>query len=259
MNKPKPSILITRPDSAGRHLQHCLLQQGYQSYCQPFFDYQAGDSLEKLQTLQCQLDKPSIIFISVAAVEYAHTLKPLSLWSAQQFIAVGSATAQALAKLGITALVPKNHDSEGLLALPELDNIAHSNFIIVRGDGGRELIADDLRRRGATVHYFESYRRVWRKYTADVIKTWQQQQINCILITSNALLEFIVNLLIDSDSYWKEQCLWIVASRRIAKNANAAGIKRVVNANGANTQAIMTAISLQHQAVITHIKRHTIT
>jgi len=247
MNKRKLKLLITRPEKAGRDLQNCLQKQGYQSYCQPCFDYQEGANLEQLHILQSQLTRPTVIFISVAAVEFANKLMPISLWSTQTIIAVGSATQQVLKTLGIEALVPENHDSEGLLALAPLQSVQAKEVLIVRGDGGRELIADDLRRRGASVHYFESYRRVWRNYSLEVINTWHQQQINCILITSNALLEFVVNLINDADSYWREQCLWIVASKRIANKTAEMGIRRVINANGASTKAITAALTREQK------------
>ena len=251
MSNHKLSVLITRPEKAGRDLQTCLEQYGYRSYCQPFFDYQAAENLEQLLTLQKQLSSPIVIFISVAAVEFAEKLMQISLWSAPIFIAVGSATQQALKALGINALVPDKHDSDGVLALLPLKNVQNKNVMIVRGDGGRELIADALRQRGAAVHYFESYRRVWRNYPQKIIKTWHQQEINCILITSNALLEFIVNLIKDSDPYWQQQCLWVVASQRIAENAKNMGIQRVVNANGANTTAIIRALACELNDIMT--------
>jgi len=243
MSKYKLKLLITRPEKAGRDLQQCLNSRGYQSYCQPLFDYQGNANTEQLFAIQQPLNHPIVIFISVAAVEFANKLIPISTWQTQTYIAVGNATCQALKALGINALVPEKHDSEGLLALAPLQNVPTKEILIIRGDGGRELIAEDLRRRGALVHYFESYRRVWRNYSLDVIKTWHQQQINCILITSNALLEFIVNLMQHSDSYWKEQCLWIVASERIASNAKNMGVSHVINANGANTNAIISALT----------------
>tara|TARA_R110000737_G_scaffold16123_6_gene33219 strand:+ start:3715 stop:4464 length:750 start_codon:yes stop_codon:yes gene_type:complete len=243
MSKHKLKLLITRPEKAGRDLQHCLQQHGYDSYCQPWFDYESSAGVEQLLTLQSQLTRPIVIFISVAAVEFANKLRPITLWSTQEIIAVGNATQQALKNMGVSASVPSTHDSEGLLALASLQNVVAKEVVIVRGDGGRELIAEDLQHRGASVQYFESYRRVWRNCSLDAIKTWHQQEINCILITSNALLEFVVNLISDSDSYWQEQCLWIVASERIANNAKNRGISRVINANGASNKAVIAALS----------------
>lgn len=242
MTNSNINVLITRPEAAGRELQHHLKKNGIKSLCQPFFDYQAKDTLEQLTSLQRQLAAPIIIFVSVAAVEFANKLLPITAWAKQDVIAVGSATQQKLEALNVSAYVPEQHDSEGLLALPQLNNINSKDVIIIRGDGGRELIAETLTARGANVHYFESYRRVWRNLSQNLFKTWQQQQINCILVTSNALLEFIVNLISQSDTYWKEDCIWIVASSRIANNAEKVGLKRVMNAHGANKKAITSAL-----------------
>ena len=57
-------------------------------------------------------------------------------------------------------IVPtERFDSEGLLALPELQNVAGMRVMIFRGDGGRELLGDTLKARGATVEYVTCYLR----------------------------------------------------------------------------------------------------
>ena len=290
MNKHKTShktkLLITRAEQAGSDLQSFLNENGYHSYCQPLFDYQANDTekslLEILKNTQAQsasVEKsPIIIFVSVAAVKFAEQLKAISSWltllgEQPQVIAVGNATQQALAELGIFATVPEKQQSEGVLALPCLQNVKQASVIIVRGDGGRELIADTLTARGANIHYFESYQRVWRKYPVDVVDLWQNAQVDSVLVTSTAILTALVQLInqrlaidnninapqlkVDKDKqkkrealehpnkiahYWFEQCLWLVASERIANKASALGIKKIVNINGASHQAILKAL-----------------
>src|SRR5512145_1797935 len=76
--------------------------------------------------------------------------------------AVGAATASALRAQGVDrVLVPdQGADSEALLALPGLRSVAGQRVVIFRGVGGRELLADTLRSRGAQVAYVECYRRV---------------------------------------------------------------------------------------------------
>ena len=113
----KLNILVTRPEPAGRELQQHLKSEGFVSHCQPCFDYQSKDTFAQLTALQQQLATPIIIFVSVAAVEFANRLTPIISWPRQEVIAIGSATQQALKAIGVNAIKPEKHDSEGLLTL----------------------------------------------------------------------------------------------------------------------------------------------
>jgi uroporphyrinogen-III synthase len=79
-----------------------------------------------------------------------------------KLLAVGQGTARALHDLGIlNILTPSDgFDSEALLALPELTHVADKKILIIRGDGGRPLLGDTLKSRGAQVHFAECYRRL---------------------------------------------------------------------------------------------------
>jgi uroporphyrinogen-III synthase len=92
---------------------------------------------------------------------------------------------------------PKNHsicvpvssfDSEGLLDLPELqkEEIIGKRISIIKGVGGRELLADELDKRGAEVTYIEVYKRI--QPNALLLP----RNINAVVATSN---EGITNLL----------------------------------------------------------------
>lgn len=81
-----------------------------------------------------------------------------------RYYAIGAATARALREHGIDCqrggeTAPDTMDSEALLALPELRDVAGERVLIFRGSGGRPRIGDALRQRGARVDYCELYRR----------------------------------------------------------------------------------------------------
>ncbi len=102
------------------------------------------------------------VFISPNAVTFAgRLLEGHSLPDGARLAAVGSGTAQALQQAGfkVDLLPDARFDSEGLLALPELSRLAGRRVVIVRGEGGRPLLGDELRARGADVVYAEVYRR----------------------------------------------------------------------------------------------------
>ncbi len=245
MTSNKLHVLITRPEKAGRALAQKCQAQGIAALQQPLFSYQENIQAPAL-IAQVRATTPAVvIFVSVAAVEFAQKHLPICKWQASQVFAVGTATQHALQRYGVTATCPDIHTSEGLLALNDLQNINQQNIVIVRGNGGRELIAEQLTKRGAQVTYLEVYLRVWQTFPDDIGQTWQQKNINAIVITSNALLESIVNLVELCDNYWQNTCLWIVASERIAEKARALGLQKVINAQGASDEAIMAVIK-QH-------------
>jgi uroporphyrinogen-III synthase len=100
------------------------------------------------------------VFVSANAVEYG--APPRERWPPRLVaFAPGPGTAEALAAAGIgNARIPAaSFDSEGLLALPELSHVRGKRIVVLRGEGGRELLGDTLVARGATVDRVACYRR----------------------------------------------------------------------------------------------------
>src|SRR3989338_8880463 len=95
------------------------------------------------------------IFISPNAVQYgmAAIRAAGELPQNLKIATVGQGSAKALRELGIANVIApaERFDSEGLLALPELQDVAGWRVLIFRGDGGRELLGDTLKARGAAV------------------------------------------------------------------------------------------------------------
>ena len=240
----KPYPLITRPEPQASQLASTLKSAGFDSLQQTFFTYQANASLDDLNNVAKRCDNPWLVFVSVAAVNFADQLLSITKWPNRGIIAVGTATEKALKQLGIDdILVPNRHNSEGVLALEQLQNISGHDVIIVRGDGGRELIAEGLRARGANSYYIESYKRDWQHISGEQVAYWREKGINTLIISSNALLESVVQLTDNDDNFWQNTCLWLVVSERIARNAKQLGLKRIVCSNGANDQAILSALT----------------
>ena len=247
----KLNVLITRPTKKAHALAESLATIGIACVNQPLFDYQP---LADHQTSESLLTNDNvIIFVSVAAVEFADKAFAAQNWRYQHVIAVGRATKEALQLLGINnVLCPQQENSEGLLTLSVLNKrFCGEAITIVRGNSGREHLAKRLIEQGAKVNYLESYQRVWRTFTEDIGKQWFKQQINCIVVTSNAILEKLVQLIIAQQEqnnaqqlteYWRNQCLWVVASQRIANTAKQFGLTHVMISDGANENAITTTL-----------------
>lgn len=98
------------------------------------------------------------IFISPTAVRRA--MKAAIRWP--RVAAVGPGTQRELQQRGIAAVIAPQAgaDSEALLAMQELRDMDGKRVLILRGEGGRELLGETLKSRGAQVEYAQCYRRV---------------------------------------------------------------------------------------------------
>ena len=154
------------------------------------------------------------IFISPNAVDYsvpallAHRTWPPGLIPA----GVGQGTVKALAAHGINGCVAptERFDSEALLALPALaaERVAGKRVAIFRGDGGRELLADSLRERGATVDCVPCYRRSGPSAgVAPLIAAWRVGRLDAITVSSSEGLRHLFDLL-DSDGRTRTLADW---------------------------------------------------
>lgn len=245
------NVLVARPIQKARDLTANLNKEGIACVTQPLFDYQP--LADDMQSRELLTSTDIVIFVSVAAVKFAHANLAATHWQYQHVIAVGKATKAALVALDIENIhCPSQENSEGMLALNVLnEHLSNTNITIIRGNGGREHLATELVKRGAKVNYLESYQRVWRTFPKDIEKQWYQQQINCIVVTSNALLEKLIQLTQATNEaddsvitkHWKHHCIWLVASKRIADKAIQLGLTNVIQSDGANDQAI--SITLQ--------------
>jgi uroporphyrinogen-III synthase len=158
-------ILVTRPAGQGEHLADLLRAAGAEPFLFPTLAIEPVPPSAHAAVL---LRHPGAfgwaVFVSVNAV--VHGL-PLILaagaWPPRlRAAAVGASTAAALRARGVREVLapPAGGDSESLLALAPMQQVSGERVLVIRGAGGRELLADTLRARGAQVEYVECYRRV---------------------------------------------------------------------------------------------------
>jgi uroporphyrinogen-III synthase len=158
------NIVVTRPrDQAVELLRH-IESLGGKALLFPLLEIEAVPDMQRLSGQIARLQQTDlVIFISPNAVRYGMAAIEAtgSLPATLKVATVGQGSAKALRKHGIQqVIVPgERFDSEGLLALPELQDVAGKRVMILRGDSGRELLGDTLKARGATVEYVSCYLR----------------------------------------------------------------------------------------------------
>ncbi|MDY6984319.1 MAG: uroporphyrinogen-III synthase, partial [Pseudomonadota bacterium] len=162
--------------------------------------------------------------------------------------AVGPGTAAVLEQRGLTAYYPNDRmTSEALMALPQLQDVSGKKALIVRGAGGREIIAEGLRTGGASVDYLELYRRAAPRYDAEYLrKLMRDAAPSAVAISSADALDNLYTLFNGIEG-WAQLPL-LVSSPRLAEHAKALGFKRFALVEGASDATIIAGLLSQHGA-----------
>lgn len=151
------------------------------------------------------------------------------------FFAVGASTGRILQQAGLAVVIPQEARTEGLLALPQLNNVVNQCVIIMKGFGGRELLHDILTARGANVAEWEVYKRV--KLDAPVsTQDWRAEQIRCIIATSGEVIQAAFEYF---EASWLKTLSWIVVSQRTAEIASKLGVTEIDISKDASDQALI--------------------
>lgn len=238
--------LIVRPAAQANLLVQMLRQRGHAPLCCPLLETRPGSDLPRLPELLSNAD--IVIAVSVHAVKFAHDflLQAGQTWPHIDYLAVGQASADAFAEAGIQALCPDDPRSEGLLALPCLQQVNGKRVLILRGNDGRDLIASTLASRGSLVHYCATYERHYPELDGDALtRHWQGAGLDSLLITSGELLQRLLALVPGPQLPWLYDRLLVVPSPRVAELAEGAGFTRIVIAQGASNQAMVAALELR--------------
>jgi uroporphyrinogen-III synthase len=147
--------------------------------------------------------------------------------------------AQALAAHGVGGCIAptERFDSEALLALPELaaERVAGRRIAIFRGDGGRELLADTLRERGASVDCITCYRRSGPSHgLVPLLAAWRGGQLDALTVSSSEGLRYLVDLLDAEGFAFLQKTPLFVPHARIAENARALGLSNILLTDAAD-------------------------
>lgn len=144
-----------------------------------------------------------------------------------KFAAIGPATAAKLTQMGASSvLIPKHRfDSESLLSLPEMQTIQGKKVMIFRGIGGREVLADTLKARGAQVTFAECYQRVNPQSDCQLLEQlWQNKQCHAIVITSSEAMRHLLEMTNKGSDTWIRNIAICVNHARIAEEASKLGL-----------------------------------
>lgn len=244
-------VMITRPAHQATNLQQQIEAAGGKAFMYPMLEILPADKTPQLMAVFTQLEQYQIIiFISPNAVEYGLELINANngLSSQQRIAAVGKGTAEKFRTLtgkDVDIMPEQQFNSEGLLAIPAMQEVQNQHILIMRGQSGRELLADTLQQRGAKVNYAAVYRRQCPLMDVQQLKKdLQQGQIGIISLTST---EAISNLFQQVGTHNLLELPYLVINTRLAESLKERGVKsEILVSHEASDSGILNRLQQWH-------------
>ena len=188
-----------------------------------------------------------ILFTSANAVRFGASL--LDQKRDLTLAAVGPATARALNQAGYRVAIQPgaSFDSEGLLAHSRLEHVAGYRILIIKGTHGRDLIQQELTRRGATVVCADVYERVAAVPSLAALEAVQERfaagELQVITATSLELGEALLKIAPLGLRSELERAHWLVPGERVALGLRELGLKApLLQADSAEDQDLAAAL-----------------
>ncbi len=242
-NKPLTGIgiAITRPIDQAKKLGALITEAGGTPILFSLIEITPLNDYSQFQSVISDIkDYDWAIFISSNAVQNGMPrLVKAGVPPSLKFAAIGPVTAHQLQSFGVKdVLTPLSHvqdgdeskirfDSESLLTVPEMINVAGKKILIVRGVGGRDVLAETLKARGARVTFAECYQRINPQTDCDLLaQLWTEKKLHGIVVTSSEAMRHLLDLAGDAD--WLHNVTLFVNHARIAELPLQMGLKVVV-------------------------------
>ncbi len=238
-------IAVTRPAGQCAHLVERIRAAGGEAIALPLLEIAPPATPVRPDDLERQFRAADvIIFISPNAVRMAQQILPAADWPRGARLAcVGHGTARALREAGFRDLLVPNEgaDSEALLALTEMREVRGRHILIVRGEGGRTLLANTLTQRGARVDHAVVYRR--RPLPPDLAALRRMGAVTFVVTSSEALQVLVAAAHTPDDADWLRARAFVFGHPRIAETGRALGLLHGIIVESPADDALFAALA----------------
>lgn len=249
-----PPVIVTRPADKADELIGLVAKLGFEVRHHPLIEIRRFDDDDSAASRACRqkiLDidhYDAVIAISQNAAESGFSWMddywpqmPVGL----RWYAVGPTTAAVYREHSVDIEMPVDRfDSEGVLALPSLQQVEGEKILIWRGVGGRETLASVLRERGARVDYAELYERRQINWPdTDWEKILQDSPV--LLLSSGQALDIAQQQIPDIAT---RVSTIIVPSERVATYARQQGCTDVIVAASARNEDTLHSLRARFAA-----------
>ena len=241
-------VLVTRPELQALSICRLLEIEGAATFRLPALEIKPlKDRRALAQQLGALENFDVIVFTSANAVRFGVSF--LDQKRDLALAAIGPATARALNQAGYrVAINPSGgFDTEGLLSHSRLEHVAGHRILIIKGSGGRQLLQQELTRRGATVLSADVYERVPARPTAALLGMVEQRfaagELHVVMATSLEAGAALLQLAPAALRAEFERAHWLVPGERVASGLRELGLQApILQAESAEDQALVAAL-----------------
>ncbi|MGH8676097.1 MAG: uroporphyrinogen-III synthase [Burkholderiales bacterium] len=250
-------ILVTRPRGQAAGLAARIREAGGEPVLFPAIEITDLADLNPFFDIADRLEHFDLaIFISPTAVQRALALLRVRRkglpWPARlQLAAIGRGSRRELKQRGLSGVLapPGGADSEALLALPGLADVAGKHVVIFRGQDGRELLGDTLTARGARVEYAECYRRARPEPGVSAPEpAWAREALDAVTVSSSEALANLDAMLREWRRGWLQESPLFVPHPRVAEEAARLGARETVVAGPGDREIVLGLLAYFHDA-----------
>jgi uroporphyrinogen-III synthase len=243
-------VLITRPVMPASRTAQRLAALGATPYVFPTTIIEAPSDRRPLKDALSNLSSyHAVIFVSPSAAEMTISplgAPPIKLPDSLLVFAPGHGTAEELQLRGVedVGIPTTSFDSEGLLALPALQAklVKGKRIAIFRGNDGREVLREELVKRGATVDAITAYhRRAPAVLPTGLIELIREKKLTAISAMSSDSVTNLVAILPKAEQIVLFALPLYASHERIAETATKTGFRNVI-ATQAGDAGLITAL-----------------
>tara|TARA_R110001583_G_scaffold184037_2_gene343067 strand:+ start:57068 stop:57856 length:789 start_codon:yes stop_codon:yes gene_type:complete len=245
------TIVVTRPQEQAESLCRAIEQRGGTALRFPVIGIGPLADRSEIERVAGRLDTFDLaFFVSPNAVRYAlDGLLVARDWPASLRVAtVGKGSERALAARGFDKVIApeSGFDSESVLALPAFAPAAvrGHRILVLRGDGGRDLLGETLVARGAEVEYLSCYRRFCPDVEPDrLLEPVKRREVDGVLLSSSEGARNLADIVGAAGMVLLSDVPVFASHPRIAAQCRELGFARVIEAGAGDEGALRTIIS----------------
>lgn len=240
-------VVVTRPAHQAAYLAGLIQEAGGYPILFPTMEIVELEDTTILDGLIDRLEQFDIaVFVSPNAVGCAmKRIMARRAWPpALHAAAIGAGGVRRLREHGLAKVIaPRRFDSEALLNLAPMRNVQGRRIVIFRGVGGRELLGNTLRERGAEIEYAECYRRRMPDADASSLReACARGDVHALTATSSEGLRNLVQLAGKDYLQWLARLPLFVTHPRIEATARTLRFSTIIMTGQGDDNLVPAAV-----------------